>query len=66
MRYVQLDAARAARRRRLEDLVRPRGRPQERVLSPLSLVARFGVESFREGLEALEPLSPGHAIVHLP
>lgn len=56
----------AARRRRLEDLVRPRGRPQERVLSPLSLVARFGVEAFREGLEALEPLAPGHAIVHLP
>ncbi len=56
----------AARRRRLEDLVRPRGRPQERVLSPLSLVARFGVACFREGLEALEPLAPGHAIVHLP
>lgn len=56
----------AARRRRLEDLVRPRGRPQERVLSPLTLVARFGVESFRAGLAALEPLAPGHAIVHLP
>ena len=56
----------AARRRRLEDLVRPRGRPQERVLSPLTLVARFGVEAFREGLRALKPLAPGHGVVHLP
>jgi hypothetical protein len=28
----------------------PRGKPQERVLSPLSIVARHGVEALRRGL----------------
>ncbi len=55
----------ADRRRRLHDWLWPRDRPQERVLSPLSLVARHGVEAFREGLAGLDPLAEGHHLVHL-
>lgn len=55
----------ADRRRRLEDLVRPRGRPQERTLSPLSFVARYGPEALQEGLAGLDPLAEGHVLVHL-
>lgn len=44
--------------------VRPLGEPQERVLSPLSIVARHGVEGFRAGLATLG--GPGtHCIVRL-
>jgi bacillithiol biosynthesis cysteine-adding enzyme BshC len=43
----------------------PRGRPQERVLSPVSIVARHGVERLREGLALLDPLEPGHRLLHL-
>ncbi|MHC5009536.1 MAG: bacillithiol biosynthesis cysteine-adding enzyme BshC [Planctomycetota bacterium] len=50
---------------RLQALLRPRGRPQERSLSPVSLLARHGVEPLREGLAALDPLAPGHFLVRL-
>jgi bacillithiol biosynthesis cysteine-adding enzyme BshC len=45
--------------------LQPRERTQERVLSPLSLVARYGVEALRLGLKSLDPLRPGHHVVHL-
>ena len=38
--------------------LRPKGQPQERVLSPLSLVARHGVEALRSGLSRLAPGTP--------
>jgi hypothetical protein len=44
----------------------PRGRPQERVLSPVSIVARHGVDRLREGLALLDPLEPGHRLLFLP
>ena len=51
---------------RLRDMLFPTGKPQERVLSPLSIVARHGVETFRRGLEALDLLQgPGHVVIHL-
>ena len=46
--------------------LRPGGHPQERALSPLSLVARYGVDALREGLSLLDPLAPGHQILFLP
>lgn len=49
---------------RLEGLLVPRGRPQERGLSALSVVARQGVEVFRAGLAGLDPLAPGHHVLH--
>jgi bacillithiol biosynthesis cysteine-adding enzyme BshC len=55
----------AARWVRLMAFLRPRGRPQERDLSPVSLVARYGVEAWRSGLESLDPLVSGHFLVHL-
>ena len=45
--------------------LRPYDKPQERVLSPLSWIARYGVEPVREGLRALDPLRPVHHVVHL-
>lgn len=50
---------------RLENLLRPRGRPQERGLSALSVVARYGVEAFRAGLAGLDPLAPGHHVLRV-
>jgi bacillithiol biosynthesis cysteine-adding enzyme BshC len=49
---------------RLEAQLRPRGKPQERGLSALSVVARQGVETFRDGLSGLDPLAPGHHVLH--
>lgn len=49
---------------RMMDVLHPRNRPQDRVLSPLSLVARHGVASIREGLLKLDPLRAGHYLVH--
>jgi bacillithiol biosynthesis cysteine-adding enzyme BshC len=51
---------------RLRDALFPTGKPQERVLSPLSIVARHGVETFRRGLESLDLLQgPAHVVFHL-
>ena len=50
---------------RLQDVLRPRNRPQDRVLSPLSLVARHGVSAIRAGLAKLDPLAAGHYLVHV-
>ncbi len=55
----------AARWVRLQAGLFPRGRPQERELSALSLVARFGTAAFREGLMGLDPLATGHHLIHL-
>jgi hypothetical protein len=53
----------AARWARLQNLLFPRGRPQERVLSVLALLARYGLDAVRAGLEALDPLADGVWIV---
>jgi uncharacterized protein YllA (UPF0747 family) len=50
---------------RLETALRPGARPQERVLSPLSLAARHGIEVIRSGLSHLDPLEPGTLLLHL-
>ncbi len=50
---------------RMQDLVRPAGRPQERWLSPFSLIARHGLMPVREGLLALDALAPAHQLVHI-
>jgi uncharacterized protein YllA (UPF0747 family) len=42
----------------------PSGGPQERTLSPLSLVARHGLDVLREGLASLDPLAPGHQVLY--
>lgn len=47
-----------ARFERLVHALRPLGEPQERVLSPVSLVARHGVEALRGGLATLDPSAP--------
>ena len=54
-----------ARWQRAVDLLVPRGRPQERLLSPLSLIARHGVEPVRQGLTLLDPLPAAHTVLHL-
>jgi uncharacterized protein YllA (UPF0747 family) len=53
-----------SRFRRAATFVRPKGEPQERVLSPVSLIARLGLPAVREGLAALDPLAGGHQVVH--
>jgi uncharacterized protein YllA (UPF0747 family) len=50
---------------RVREALMPRGRPQERGLSALSVVARHGTEAFREGLRVLDPLAPGYHILHV-
>ena len=50
---------------RMQDLVRPAGRPQERWLSPYSLIARYGLAPVREGLLAIDALAPAHQLVHI-
>ena len=60
-RRDELETARGRGRARYERLVnalRPLGEPQERVLSPISLIARHGVEALRDGLATLEPGGP--------
>jgi hypothetical protein len=54
-----------ARWARLQAALLPRGRPQERSISPLSLVARHGLDAVRAGLDVLDPLLPGHVLIHL-
>ncbi len=48
---------------RAVEVVWPRGRPQERFLSPWSLAARYGLAAVRAGLEALDPLAAGPHLV---
>ena len=62
-RVVPLESLRAAFRA-LEAL-RPRNKPQERVLSPLSIVARHGVDALRAGLVRVVE-SSGPTVVALP
>jgi bacillithiol biosynthesis cysteine-adding enzyme BshC len=54
-----------ARWERLMSWLRPTGRPQERVLSPLALVARHGLEAVRAGLLSLDPLPPVHHVLRI-
>jgi hypothetical protein len=51
--------------RRATALLRPGGAPQERVLSPVSVVARHGREVLREGLALLDPLADGTQVVRV-
>jgi bacillithiol biosynthesis cysteine-adding enzyme BshC len=53
------------RLRRATTLLRPGGADQERVLSPVSLVARHGLEALREGLALLDPFAEGRQVVRL-
>jgi uncharacterized protein YllA (UPF0747 family) len=53
----------AARWARLQNLLFPRGRPQERVLSVLALLARYGLDAVRAGLGGLDPLVDGVFVV---
>ncbi len=54
-----------ARWERMLSLLRPLGKPQDRVLNPWSLAARHGVEAVREGLAQLDPLTPVHHVLRL-
>jgi hypothetical protein len=51
--------------RRLSNLLCPRGEPQERVLGPLSFVARFGTDWLEELAFEHDPFAPAHLLVHL-
>ncbi len=46
-------------------LLRPNGKGQDRLLSPLSLVARHGLAAVQKGLASLDSLTPAHHLVHL-
>jgi uncharacterized protein YllA (UPF0747 family) len=48
--------------RRVENCLRPRGLPQERVLGPLPFVARFGGEWIDELLAQLDPFERRHLL----
>lgn len=50
---------------RLHAALLPGGAPQERWLSPLSLIARHGLDAVREGLLSIDSLVPAHQLVHL-
>lgn len=54
-----------ARYARAAELLWPRGRSQDRFLSPWSFAARHGLEALRSGLSELDPLLPGHVVVEL-
>ena len=54
-----------ARWQRLLNLLRPLGKPQERLLNPMSLAARHGLDAVRAGLAYLDPLPPVHHLIHL-
>ena len=54
-----------ARWERMLGLLRPLGKPQERLLNPYSLVARHGMEAVRAGLGTLDPLPAVHHLLHL-
>ncbi|MBL8858489.1 MAG: bacillithiol biosynthesis cysteine-adding enzyme BshC [Planctomycetes bacterium] len=51
--------------RRANNVLFPRQSPQERVLGPLTYVARFGEDWVRELCAELDPLAPEHLIVNL-
>ena len=51
--------------RRISNLLRPRGEPQERVLGPLPFVARFGTAWLEELALEHDPFAPAHLLVHL-
>jgi len=51
--------------RRLSNSLRPGGELQERVLGPFPFIARFGEEWPIEVLEAMDPFSSDHLVVHL-
>jgi hypothetical protein len=53
----------AARWARLQNLLFPRGKPQERSLSILGLLARYGAQAVRDGLMELDPLADGVWVV---
>ncbi|MEZ6009324.1 MAG: bacillithiol biosynthesis BshC [Planctomycetota bacterium] len=57
-----MDGARYAR---AAEMLWPRGRGQDRFLSPWSFAARHGLEALRAGLGALDPLVPGHVVFEL-
>jgi bacillithiol biosynthesis cysteine-adding enzyme BshC len=57
--YDADDGLAAGRWTRLTNLLFPRGRPQERTLSMLTLLARYGLDAVRESLAALDPLADG-------
>ena len=52
-----------ARFERLTHLLRPLGEPQERVLSPISWVARHGIDAVRAAAFSLEPGVPTRTVV---
>lgn len=54
-----------ARWERAMSWLRPRGRPQDRNLSPLALIARHGLDEVRAGLQCLDPLAPVHHVLRL-
>lgn len=54
-----------ARYERLVNALRPIGEPQERVLSPLSLIARHGVGALGDGLNSLGS-ADGARVIRLP
>lgn len=51
--------------RRVLHTLFPRERPQERVLGPLTFLARYGRGWIDELLAGLAPFEPGHLVVHL-
>jgi uncharacterized protein YllA (UPF0747 family) len=51
--------------RRANNVLFPRQLPQERVLGPLTFVARFGEDWVHELCDEMEPLAPEHLIVNL-
>ena len=50
---------------RAMDLLKPHRKGQDRLLSPLSLAARYGLPAVRAGLESLDCLRPAHHLVRL-
>ncbi len=59
----QSEQSGARTRTRVMEVLRPRGRPQERVVCPLSLAARHGLEVIEAGLQALDPLERNHQVL---
>lgn len=47
------------------NLLRPLGRPQERVLVGLSIAARFGLDALAQGAAGLDPLAPATHLLTL-
>jgi bacillithiol biosynthesis cysteine-adding enzyme BshC len=51
--------------RRANNILFPRQSPQERVLGPLTFIARFGEDWVRALCDEMEPLAPEHLVVNL-